>query len=330
MKIEAFLHNLINIASLTDHEAEHGNHLISQLTAFGLDAKLFPVHNDRANIYVGSSLSPHIILSTHYDTVPPFIPARLDTDTIFGRGACDAKGSLAAMVFAYRELPQEVQKRAGLLFVVGEETDSSGAIAAVKHGLRAKYVINGEPTGNVLVRAQKGVFIFELTAKGRAAHSGYPQHGDSAIERLLNQLQVLRGLHWGSHKIFGDATLNIGTISGGAAANVIADAATAQCCLRVVTSCTDAEKLLQKRLLVGVDYRVLTASAPLELYVPPGFENIVVQFGSDAAYLAKIGTVLMAGPGDILQAHTPTESIAVAELNEAVALYKRLVFQLLD
>ena len=303
--------------------------LNDRLSALGMHTKLFPVEEDRVNIFAHFNSSPQILLSTHMDTVPAFIPSSRNQDRIFGRGACDAKGSLASMLAAVLSLNEALRPNVGLYFVVGEETDSIGAKAAITHDLKAQYLINGEPTHNKLARAQKGTIIFRLIAKGKAGHSGYPEHGDSAIHRLIKQLKKLQVVDWGYDENLGNATLNIGKISGGEASNVIADFASADCCLRVVTSCALAEKQLHDHFISGIDSKIISRGEPLQLFLPDGFASTAVHFGSDATYFSKFfSKVLMAGPGDILKAHRPEESIKISELYDAVDVYKRVIHKL--
>ena len=205
MELEDFLIELIAIRSETGQEDEVANFISNRLSALGMNTKLFPIEGKRVNVFAGFGASPKILLSTHMDTVPPFIPASRSDDKIGGRGACDAKGILAAMVFAVLSLDERVRKNVDLLFVVGEETDSIGAKTALQDQIKADYIINGEPTGNKLVRAQKGAFIFNLTASGKAGHSGYPEHGDSAIDLLLSQLNLLQALDWGDEPELGQS-----------------------------------------------------------------------------------------------------------------------------
>ncbi len=329
MQIHHFLEQLINIPSISGDEYAITNFLHNYLSARGLDVVRFPVSNACDNLYVTSNKPPVILLSTHCDTVPPFIPARLEKDIVFGRGACDAKGIIAAMVYTMLALPQPVREKVGMLIVVGEETDSVGAKTAAGSGIQAKYVINGEPTSNRLVRAQKGTLIFKLTSTGKAVHSGYPDCGDSAITKLLRQLSTLQKLDWGIDPILGKASFNIGVIKGGCAANIIPDYAEATCCVRLVTDNHTTQRLLENHLHQSIECQIITNSNPVNFFMPDAKAGIVVPFGSDSAYLSKIGSILMAGPGDIHKAHTTDESIELAALYDAVNMYRELINQLL-
>ena len=325
MQVDTFLSDLISIPSPTGDEQHLADFLVNYLQEAGAHVALQSVQGHRCNVYARFGESPQILLTTHLDTVPPHIPFRRDGSSIYGRGACDAKGALAAMVAAALALPAEQQQHIALLFVVGEETDSIGAKAACAGGLPFAYIINGEPTENKLAGGQKGIFFFRLHAEGRAAHSGYPEYGDSAIARLVHQLRLLRNLDWGRHPDFGKATFNIGTLHGGSAPNVIAATAEAECAVRVVTDCADVEARLQAVLQPGVRYETIGRSEPVALFVPPGFDSEVVKFGSDAAHYAQHAPVLMLGPGSIRQAHTAQEYIDLRDVHDAVRLYQELI-----
>lgn len=330
MQIEQFLTTLIDIPSITGQESAITAYLHDFLSRKGLQVRRMPVEGKRNNLLAYFNENPPILLSTHCDTVPPFFPARMEGGTVYGRGACDAKGMIAAMIFTQLSLPESVRSKTGLLIVVGEETDSIGAKTAVKSDIQCEFIINGEPTGNRLVRAQKGTFIFKLNAGGKSAHSGYPQLGDSAISKLLDQLSILGKLNWGSSDNLGESSFNIGTINGGKAPNIIPDKAEAQCCVRVVAEVQAAQYLLETHLNKDIDCQIISNSNPVEFWVPEGMESIVVSFGSDAAYLSSLGKVLMAGPGDIQIAHTADESIKINQLYEAVEMYQMLISKLLN
>ncbi len=330
MYIGSLLQQFIDIPSVTGNEKAALAWLESQFARLEMTLRRFPVSENRYNILASFRPDPSVILTSHCDTVPPFIPSSKSNARIYGRGACDAKGALVAMLAAIEVLPKATSEAVGILVVVGEETDSIGAKAMAQSDLRCKYLINGEPTQNQLVAAQKGAFMFQLTASGRAAHSGYPEAGSSAINKLLDQLAIYRALDWGSNDLLGDATLNVGTISGGRAGNVIADHAVAVCTVRVVDDCDTVTALVEQYLQADIEVNYTTRSNPVQFFVPDGRDSIVVPFGSDAPYLQELGTVLMGGPGDILKAHTKDESIGIQELLDGVDFYKSLIEQLLE
>ncbi|MCA9731788.1 MAG: M20/M25/M40 family metallo-hydrolase [Deferribacteres bacterium] len=330
MTIAEYLKKLINIPSLTGEENQLCTELVKDLTGLGFQTRLEEISTHRFNLHASVNGKPKILLSSHMDTVPPFIPASENAGKIFGRGANDAKGQIAAMLYAVKDLPDEARNQVGLLFVVGEETDSIGAKTAVENGLTADYVINGEPTDNVCVSGHKGIFIFDLHASGTAAHSGYPEQGDSAIHKLVEQLYRLQKLDWGMDDFFGVATFNAGTIEGGLAANVLAPSAKARCFVRVVTSTEDVVQRLDNAKLSGVSYEIYNLAEPVRLFVPENMPAKIVKYASDASRFAKVAKTMMLGPGSILNAHTKDEFISIAELQDAVQIYQDLIRRLLE
>src|SRR5579875_1383765 len=320
---------LIDIESITPNERAVGDFLWHQLNdmaqRFGGRAERMPVEPDRDNVFVAFG-DPAVVLSTHMDTVPPFIPAREDDEHIWGRGACDTKGIIAAMIAASYQMLEVGRRNFGLLFVVGEERNSAGALVAAQNPRGSKFLINGEPTENKLALGSKGALRYEIVARGRMAHSAYPELGESAIEKLLNALDRIRRLPLPVDQTLGPSTLNIGTIHGGRAPNVIADQARAEVFIRVVGDVTD----LRKRVIAaaGAD-----ADAEEALFIPAvrlgsidGMPTTVVAFTTDIpAFDGAWGQPFLIGPGSIHVAHTDQERIPKSELIEAVALYKRMV-----
>jgi acetylornithine deacetylase len=324
---------LVDIESITGNEEQMGDmlfaHLSEMAARFGGQVELMPVEARRNNVLAWWG-EPIVTLSTHIDTVPPFFPSREDDRHIWGRGACDTKGIIASMIFAVRDLLEAGHTNLGLLFVVGEERNSAGALAAAKSPRGSKFLINGEPTENKLALGSKGALRLELVANGRMAHSAYPELGESAIEKLLDALQEARQVRLPVDKILGASTLNIGTVSGGRAPNVIADHAQAELFIRLVDS-GDATLAAMKKAVNGkAEIReVLTIPAVL-LGSLPGFETSVVSFTTDIPALGESwGKPYLIGPGSIHVAHTLEERIPKAQILEAVQIYKRMVQQLL-
>ena len=248
-----------------------------------------------------------------------------------GRGTCDAKGIAAAMICAAERLAAADERRVALLFVVGEELDSDGARAAAKDFVPSvRYFIDGEPTELKLAVAMKGAITFDLEAKGKACHSAYPELGHSAVHQLLQDLSRLIEADWPIDETVGATTLNIGTIEGGVAPNVVAPHAKAQCVMR---ASTDAQQLLdsvRSRVDDKTEVHVRSASSPIHLESVPGEETCVVAFGSDVPYLAPLGKPLLVGPGSIHDAHTDHEHVLLDDLVRSVALYQRLTTVLLS
>ncbi len=324
---------LVDIESITGNEEQMGDtlfaHLSEMAARFGGHAELMPVEARRNNVLAWWG-EPVVTLSTHIDTVPPFFPSREDDQHIWGRGACDTKGIIASMIFAVRDLLEAGHMNLGLLFVVGEERNSAGALAAARSPRGSKFLINGEPTENKLALGSKGALRLELVAHGRMAHSAYPELGESAIEKLLDALQEARQVPLPVDKILGASTLNIGTVSGGRAPNVIADHAQAELFIRLVDSGEATLAAMKKAVNGKAEIReVLTIPAVL-LGSLPDFETSVVSFTTDIPALGESwGKPYLIGPGSIHVAHTLEERIAKVQILDAVQIYKRMVQQLL-
>jgi acetylornithine deacetylase len=323
---------LVDIESITENEERMGDvlfaHLSEMASQYGGHAELIPVEPRRNNVFATWG-QPTVTLSTHMDTVPPFFTSREDNEYIWGRGACDTKGIIASMIFAVRELLEAGPANVGLLFVVGEERNSAGALAAAKVPRGSKFLINGEPTENKLALGSKGALRLEVVASGRMAHSAYPELGESAIEKLLDALKAARGVPLPVDKILGPSTLNIGTISGGRAPNVIPDHAQAELFIRLVDS-GDATLAAMKQAMNGKAEVREALRIPAQLLGSlPGFETTVVSYTTDIPALGESwGKPYLIGPGTIHVAHTSEERIPKAQILEAIQIYKRMVQQL--
>ncbi len=330
MDAVTFTRQLIDIESISGNEVPVGNYLYGELCRVGYQTKKIPVESDRFNVYAThpDHPNPTVVFSTHMDTVPPFIPSSEDETCIYGRGSCDAKGIIAAQVAAAEHLQRE-GIFVGLLFVVGEERDSLGAKVANDHapaGIR--FLINGEPTENRIALASKGTLRVEVTARGKMAHSAYPELGDSAIDKLIAALARLRAMPLPSDPDVGPCTLNIGLIEGGRAPNVIPDYAHADLLFRLVGP-TDE---LRRQILAtaGNDVEV---TFPLELpflrlRTVDGMPTMIAAFTTDIPKFTNWGEPLLIGPGSIHVAHTEGEHIDKQQLHEAIELYCRIAQQL--
>jgi acetylornithine deacetylase len=333
MNVFEFTRALVDIESITENERQMGDvlfaHLSEMAKQYGGHAELISVEPGRNNVLAWWG-EPAVTLSTHMDTVPPFFPSREDDEHIWGRGSCDTKGIIASMIFAARDLLETGHTNLALLFVVGEERNSAGALAAAKSPRGSKFLINGEPTENKLALGSKGALRLELVSNGRMAHSAYPELGESAIEKLLDALEQARRVRLPFDKILGPSTLNIGTISGGRAPNVIADHAQAELFIRLVDS-GDATLAAMKQAVNGkAEIREVLTIPALLLGSLPGFETTVVSFTTDIPALGESwGKPYLIGPGSIHVAHTLEERIPKAQILEAVQIYKRMVQQLL-
>src|ERR1700722_15884209 len=228
---------LIDIPSVTPEEEAVGvylrDHLARLCAAHNGHLETMEVEPKRLNVFARFD-EPIVTLSTHMDTVPPFIPSSEDDEFIWGRGACDTKGIIASMLIAAEGLLNDGVRNFGLLFVVGEERNSAGAYYAAQNPRGSKFIINGEPTENQLALGSKGALRYELIARGKMAHSAYPELGESAIEKLLDVLEAIRQIKFPVDPILSPSTLNIGTIRGGRAPNVVRDEARAEIFIRLV------------------------------------------------------------------------------------------------
>ena len=324
--------NLMNIPSVSGDEEAVGFYLKDYLESLGWTVELQAVTENQNNVIAYLNSTPRVFLSTHIDTVPPFIAATEDDEKIYGRGACDAKGIIASQIVAVEELREQGITDIGLLYTVEEETSSAGARAANNHPLAAKceYLINGEPTDNDLAIGSKGTFRLKILTEGKAAHSAYPEMGESAIEKLLDILQDVRRAEFPNDDFFGETTVNIGTIEGGVALNVIPPRAAAGIAVRLTTPRADIEPLLEEIVNTRGAIEVLSCSEPVKMLQIEGFNQKVVRFTTDIPYLTKWGQPLLLGPGSILVAHTKDEFVLKKDLETAVELYVNLVKKLLN
>jgi acetylornithine deacetylase len=332
MQVFELTRRLIDIESITPNEREVGNflwgHLSDLARRHGGEIERMAVEQDRDNVFVRFG-NPTVTLSTHMDTVPPFIPSREDEHEIWGRGACDTKGIIASMITAAEELLASGRRNFGLLFVVGEERNSAGALMAARNPRGSKFIINGEPTENQLALGSKGALRYEIVARGRMAHSAYPELGESAIEKLLDALTRIRGVELPVDGVLGKSTLNIGLIGGGRAPNVIPDEARAEIFIRVVGDVTELRKKVISAAQPDADAREILLIPAVLLGSLEGFKTTVVAFTTDIpAFQGAWGQPFLIGPGTIHVAHTTEERVRKSELIEAVTLYKELVERL--
>jgi acetylornithine deacetylase len=321
---------LIDIESITGNEAAVGDFLFSKLNDLGFTAEKMLVEENRFNIYASAGNAPAVVLSTHIDTVPPFMPSAEDENKIYGRGSCDTKGIIAAMLAAALRL-KVARIPIGLLFVVGEERNSLGANAANQRppSPPPKFLINGEPTQNKVATASKGSLRIEITARGRMAHSAYPHLGESAIDKLLNALERVRRLELPVNPEIGPTTMNIGVIEGGRAPNVIPDFAKAQLLYRTVLPSADLIARIRAAAGKDVETAVVLDVPFVKLRTFPALETFVAAYTTDIPALSNWGEPILFGPGSIHVAHTDGEYIDKAQQLEAVDIYERMVRQVL-
>jgi len=330
MSLLKLTRELIDIPSVTGDELAVGEYLSKHLEELGYQVERQEVAQDRFNVIATRAEPPRIVFSTHMDTVPPFIESSEDEGFVYGRGSCDAKGIIAAQIFAAERLRAEGVNDVGLLFTVDEELSSIGAQAANKHAVarECQFLINGEPTDNRLATGTKGSVRVIITTEGRAAHSAYPEAGESAIEKLLDILQAIRACEWPEDSFFGTTTCNIGVLSGGTRPNVIADKARAELQIRLGIDIEHVKRVLEEAVRGRGQLEYASAHNPVRLFAVPGFEQCVVRFTTDVPYLSNWGKPLLIGPGSILDAHTDHERISKHDLHAAVELYVDLAKKL--
>ncbi len=323
--------SLMNIPSVSGDEEAVGFYLRDHLETLGWTVELQKVSENQNNVIACLNDTPRVWFSTHIDTVPPFIAPTEDDEKIYGRGSCDAKGIIAAQIAAAEQLRREGVEDIGLLYTVEEERSSEGARAANKHPLAAKceYMINGEPTDNDLAIGSKGSFRLKIKTTGKAAHSAYPEIGNSAIEKLLDILEDVRHTKFPNDDFFGETTVNIGTIEGGAALNVIPPTAEAGLLIRLTTPRQPIEDALRSVVRDRGEVEVMSCSEPVKMIAVEGFNQKTVRFTTDIPYLTNWGQPLLFGPGSILVAHTKDEFVRKKDLEIAVDLYVNLVKKLL-
>jgi acetylornithine deacetylase len=323
---------LMNIPSISGEEEAVGFFLRDHLESLGWTVELQPVSVHQNNVIAYLNNTPRVWLSTHMDTVPPFIPPTEDADKIYGRGACDAKGIIAAQITAAELLRKEGFEDIGLLYTVEEERSSTGAKVVNDHPLaaRCEYLINGEPTDNDLAIGSKGAFRAKILTHGKAAHSAYPEQGESAIEKLLDILEDVRHTRFPNDPFFGETTLNLATLNGGVALNVIPPSAEVGMLIRLTTPMEPIRDALLDLIRDRGELEILSYSLPVKMLAVDGFKQKVVRFTTDIPHLTNWAQPLLLGPGSILVAHTRDEFVTKSDLEAAVELYRGLVVRLLS
>ncbi|MGA7615458.1 MAG: M20/M25/M40 family metallo-hydrolase [Thermoanaerobaculia bacterium] len=328
----ALARQLIDIPSPTGAESDVAAFVESRVSALGFECRRQEVAPDRFNVLARTGAPPRVVLCSHLDTVPPFFSSREDETCIYGRGACDTKGIIAAMIAAGEKLIAHSVNEFAFLFVVGEETDSVGAKWANRElgDLGSEFLVVGEPTESKFVKASKGAFTCTVVFKGVSGHSAYPARGDSAVMKLVAAVAEIASLDWGSHPELGRATVNVGRIAGGEKANVIAGRAEADMIFRTVGSPREVQTRLEEILRRHDGEITFThGNAPTFMNVPAGEAGAVVSFNTDVPHLPRFGAPFLFGPGSILDAHGPEERIEKKDLLSAVGTYEKLVIDLL-
>lgn len=322
---------LMKIPSVSGEEQAVGAFLDEYLTSLGWTVEMQEVANGCRNVMAYLTETPRVFLSTHMDTVPPYLPPTEDDEKIYGRGACDAKGIIASQIIAAENLRKQGVEDIGLLYTIDEEQSSTGAKAANLHPLAAKceYLINGEPTDNDLAIGSKGALRFMIKTSGKAAHSAYPEMGESAIEKLLDILDDVRKISFPNDEFFGETTCNIGTLEGGMKLNIVPNRAEAGLLIRLTTKKEPVWEILEKTIDGRGELELLSVSEPVRMLAVEGFRQKAVRFTTDIPHLPNWGTPLLLGAGSILDAHTSHEFVLKKDLEKSVELYVDLVNKLL-
>jgi acetylornithine deacetylase len=314
---------LIDIDSTTGREGEAGEWIARTLEGLGFGVVRQPVGDGRFNI-IAASGQPVVVLSTHFDCVPPFFPSREQDGRLYGRGSCDAKGTLVAQIAAATRLRSSGETGVGLLFVVGEERGSEGARAANALAPGSRYLVNGEPTGNKLGSATRGVYRARLRATGRAAHTSRPELGESAIEKLVDALVALRAGDWPASEDLGRTFYTVGLVSGGVAPNVVPPEAEAEIMFRTIGDHAPLRRELESRAGRLVTVEDILVVPPVRLLTVDAFDTEAFAFTTDIPFLDRWGTPLLLGPGSVTVAHTDDEHVEIEELVRATELYEQL------
>jgi acetylornithine deacetylase len=328
----ALARQLIDIPSTTENELAVAEFLYDELSRQGYACRKQEVAPNRVNVYASAGGRPRVVINSHIDTVPPWFASREDDEYLYGRGACDTKGIIAAMLAAGERLRARGVDEFAFLFVIAEETDSIGAKAANVEfaNLGSEYVVVGEPTGSTFARASKGAFTAIVRFDGIAGHSAYPERGDSAINKMVAAIAEINTADWGSHEVLGKSTVNVGVVRGGEKPNIIAASAECEMIFRIVRDPAEIrEQLAQIVAKHGGTIIVERGNPPQFMIVPDGEPSTVVAFNTDVPWLGALGKPLLFGPGSILDAHGVDERIGKKELLVAVETYERIVMKLL-
>ena len=372
MNTELFL-QMLQIDSTSGREGEFADFFVERLVTSACRVYRFPVESMAGECPEGcprpynilfSWGTPKVVFCTHLDTVPPYISPIVETDTAVmsgkveiyfrGRGTCDAKGQIFAMYEACLELERRGYMGFGLLLLTGEETGSFGAKAFDSMPVKPfpvedAVVVVGEPTDNCMASAAKGPKSFEVEFEGEAFHSGYPQHGRSAVMMFNDFVNALRSIGFPQDPVLGDTTWNIGKLSSDNPQNILSDKLTCRVYFRTTfesdemvcnvmkniagpeaklrfgrPKAQDGSDIVAKEVADWQRYMKVTAfggDAPTRFEVLDGFPSKPVSFGSDAPQLKRFGRKMLCGPGSILVAHRDNEHILLSDLETATENY---------
>jgi acetylornithine deacetylase len=326
--VVALATELLSVESTTGRERDAVDFASRWLVERGWNVSLQEVEPGRSNVWA-TRRGGGVTLSTHLDTVPPYVPPRLEGNRLYGRGSSDAKGIAAAMMIAAQRLADAGEERVDLLFVVGEEKGSPGARAANRLPATSRFLVNGEPTESKLAAGCKGAQRVIVRVRGREAHSAYAHLGSSALDPLLEMLPQLRDLVLPADPVLGETTYNIGVLRAGTEANIVPGLAEAEIMIRLVGDVAPVKQAFSE--WAGSRAELIWGShIPAQYFhVLNGFEVVPVAYTSDIPLLDRWGTPLLFGPGSIHVAHTPIEYVDVVELEASVGAYERIVRTLL-
>ncbi len=319
---------LLSVDSSTGRERDAVDLVGRWLVARGWNVTMQEVEPGRSNVWA-TRAGGGVTLSTHLDTVPPYVSPRLAGNRLYGRGACDAKGIAAAMLVAAQTLAEAGEERVDLLFVVGEEKGSPGARAANRLPATSRWLVNGEPTESRLASGAKGAQRVIVRVRGREAHSAYPHLGSSALDPLLELLPKLRDLPLPVDETLGATTCNVGVLRAGSEANVSPGLAEAEIMIRLVGPVEPVRDAFERWAEGQAELEWGSFIPAQHFHTIDGFDVAPMAYTSDIPLLGRWGTPLLYGPGSIHVAHTPDEYIDLDELRRAVDAYMRIATELL-
>ena len=310
--------DMLRIDSTSGKEAEFACFLESALRTPGNRVQRF--ESDDALNLLFSWGTPKFYFCTHMDTVPPYIPPIVEGDVVRGRGACDAKGQIFSMFEACKELERQGYTDFALLLLSGEETGSFGAKAFTRDCPGGETILVGEPTEGKMVSASKGTKSFAVRIPGKACHSGYPQHGESAVEKFITFCNLLAATSFPVDSVLGETTWNIGRLSSDNPQNILSPEVT----FRIYFRTTFASDAFVQEFMAsqqGMEVTAFGGDTPMSYFTVEGIPSTTVAFGSDAPRLEKFAHRALCGPGSIRFAHTQDEQISFSEIEQAVNQY---------
>lgn len=324
-----FLLDILRFDSTSGSENELAMYISEKYRPKNSYAEIQVTDNGRLNVFFKYG-EPKIIFCSHLDTVPPYIKPVKNGDTISGRGSCDAKGQLAYLLEAYNQLMDEGYSNFGMLMTSGEEDGSHGALKANETLKNCDYIFIGEPTENKLIKASKGNLLVHLKFGGKSCHSGYPENGENALDRMISYLNKLNSINFPKDNILSETTYNIGKLVSSNAHNVVSDFAECKIFFRT-TFATD--KIIKKKLTEIKDNKTelefVYGDEPMNFYTIEGFTSDIVSFGTDAPAFSNVKNKMLYGPGSILDAHTEKEFVRIKDLHKAVEdiklIYKKII-----